>query len=336
MRIATEVSQAPVGQNATVIGFGLMWDAGDHFNSSSAYTCGKCGVACAGGEDYCSWGYESCAEVKCYSIKYSSPYLYEAMIPVVSDADCAAAYAPFAESGVTYDANAMLCTGVSQGGLDSCQGDSGGPLIMNGVQVGVVSFGVGCALPGIPGVYSEVANFDQWINSVIGATATPAPTTAAPGTPKPTAATAAPTTAAPTGAAPTGAAPTSAAPTSAAPTAAAPTTAAPSSLAPTAATAAPSAEATTTAPTASGATDAPTSGASSTSADRQADGQAQRGRGHCRRQRLRRHRRLGGAPLGRNQARQARGGPATRGCPLQRPGEQPQTRAPEQPRGRLA
>ncbi|WP_109508217.1 S1 family serine peptidase [Nocardioides speluncae] len=46
---------------------------------------------------------------------------------------------------------------------DSCQGDSGGPLfgrLANGrrVQVGIVSYGLGCAVPLFPGVYAEVNN----------------------------------------------------------------------------------------------------------------------------------------------------------------------------------
>lgn len=48
-------------------------------------------------------------------------------------------------------------------GGDSCQGDSGGPLfgtLTDGrrVQVGIVSYGLGCATPGFPGVYGEVNN----------------------------------------------------------------------------------------------------------------------------------------------------------------------------------
>jgi secreted trypsin-like serine protease len=62
----------------------------------------------------------------------------------------------------------MLCAGLPEGGQDSCQGDSGGFLgapLGNGeyVQLGVVSFGVGCARPKLFGVYTRVAKYSDWI-----------------------------------------------------------------------------------------------------------------------------------------------------------------------------
>jgi trypsin len=51
---------------------------------------------------------------------------------------------------------------------DTCQGDSGGPVVIKGsdaasdVQVGVVSFGIYCAI-GSPGVYSRVSKAYDWI-----------------------------------------------------------------------------------------------------------------------------------------------------------------------------
>ena len=58
----------------------------------------------------------------------------------------------------------MLCAGTEAGGRDACQGDSGGPLLSStNVQVGIVSFGDGCARPGVPAVYTRVSAFDGWI-----------------------------------------------------------------------------------------------------------------------------------------------------------------------------
>lgn len=64
----------------------------------------------------------------------------------------------------------MICAAVPEGGRGSCQGDSGGPLVVNtgsGVQqVGIVSWGFGCAEAGYPGVYTRVSEFKEWIDTI--------------------------------------------------------------------------------------------------------------------------------------------------------------------------
>ncbi|CAG9857958.1 unnamed protein product [Phyllotreta striolata] len=61
-----------------------------------------------------------------------------------------------------------FCAGYLQGGIDTCQGDSGGPLqglseSGNYVLVGIVSFGFRCAVPGLLGMYTDVAQYVDWI-----------------------------------------------------------------------------------------------------------------------------------------------------------------------------
>ncbi|KAH8257475.1 hypothetical protein KR038_010399, partial [Drosophila bunnanda] len=59
----------------------------------------------------------------------------------------------------------MVCAKAK--GTDSCSGDSGGPMTHNGVLVGLVSYGIGCANKNYPGVYCKVRHFIRWIQSVI-------------------------------------------------------------------------------------------------------------------------------------------------------------------------
>jgi hypothetical protein len=92
-------------------------------------------------------------------------FLQEVEVAIVSEAACSRAY-----PSMIY-ADSMLCAGVPEGGRDSCQGDSGGPLVARGAAdgpsddalVGVVSWGVGCARAGLPGVYADVARFAAWV-----------------------------------------------------------------------------------------------------------------------------------------------------------------------------
>ncbi|CAL4089166.1 unnamed protein product, partial [Meganyctiphanes norvegica] len=64
----------------------------------------------------------------------------------------------------------MLCAG-GEAGKDACKGDGGGPLVCQGRDgamqlAGLVSWGVGCGEPGVPGVYVKVNHYLQWIRSI--------------------------------------------------------------------------------------------------------------------------------------------------------------------------
>lgn len=91
----------------------------------------------------------------------TSSVLREVSVPVISNAQCRT-YQSYAK--VTDN---QICAGMPQGGRDSCQGDSGGPLYMKmgaqTLQVGLVSWGIGCARPNAPGVYTRVANYLAWL-----------------------------------------------------------------------------------------------------------------------------------------------------------------------------
>ncbi|MFF8812128.1 S1 family peptidase [Streptomyces pactum] len=90
-------------------------------------------------------------------------YLLKATVPFVDDATCKSAYSELVP-------NEEICAGYNQGGVDTCQGDSGGPMFRKDnagqwIQVGIVSWGYGCARPGYPGVYTEVSTFASAIKS---------------------------------------------------------------------------------------------------------------------------------------------------------------------------
>mmetsp|Transcript_32289 Transcript_32289/g.67892 ORF Transcript_32289/g.67892 Transcript_32289/m.67892 type:complete len:475 (+) Transcript_32289:304-1728(+) len=94
-----------------------------------------------------------------------SDVLMEVDVNVISNGECNTSK----DASSTYEgaitAN-MLCAKAD--GQDSCQGDSGGPLVdSDGVQVGVVSWGIGCASPDFPGVYAKVSRAHEWIRSTI-------------------------------------------------------------------------------------------------------------------------------------------------------------------------
>ncbi|XP_063385531.1 trypsin, alkaline C-like [Cydia fagiglandana] len=94
-------------------------------------------------------------------------------INIISQAYCSAQYAwlktqPGYQNWPDITDN-MICAGIQyHGGKDACQGDSGGPLVHRviyptDVQVGIVSWGMGCAHPDFPGVNTRVNRYTDWI-----------------------------------------------------------------------------------------------------------------------------------------------------------------------------
>ena len=101
---------------------------------------------------------------------FGSPFIPAQMksvdVVAVADDNCTT------NSLMGFQADSEICAETLLG--DSCQGDSGGPLfgsLADGrrVQVGIVSYGLGCAVPEFPGVYGEVNNAS--IHSFITSTA---------------------------------------------------------------------------------------------------------------------------------------------------------------------
>ncbi|GFR33115.1 transmembrane protease serine 11C [Trichonephila clavata] len=93
----------------------------------------------------------------------ASNELQKADVDVISREDCLDIYGRLAES--------MMCAGKLEGGTDACQGDSGGSLVQfqNGepVLIGIVSWGISCAEPKLPGVYTDVTLFNTWIKHYV-------------------------------------------------------------------------------------------------------------------------------------------------------------------------
>ncbi|XP_056641904.1 brachyurin-like isoform X1 [Diorhabda sublineata] len=85
------------------------------------------------------------------TLRYITPY-------IISNADC-----KNVDSG--YDAvilDTLMCTS-GESNRGTCSGDSGGPLAVNGIQVGIVSFGSDDCEAGKPSVFTRVTKYADWI-----------------------------------------------------------------------------------------------------------------------------------------------------------------------------
>ena len=91
--------------------------------------------------------------------------LMEVVVPVITQKKCRR-HTRYRPSEITEN---MMCAGYDEGVLDACQGDSGGPMIWRSdlddayTQIGIVSWGQGCARKGYPGVYTRLGRYVDWI-----------------------------------------------------------------------------------------------------------------------------------------------------------------------------
>lgn len=88
-------------------------------------------------------------------------------LPIISNKRCQSMYKKAGHDKLITEMD--LCAGYAKGGMDACEGDSGGPLILRRPNdnrwtlAGIVSNGVKCGEPLLPGVYTRVSKFIPWI-----------------------------------------------------------------------------------------------------------------------------------------------------------------------------
>jgi len=120
-----------------------------------------------GSIDIVGWG-TTVFDLDEFSSSEPSAQLLKAALPLVPLEVC--------NSEQQYDgalSTTEFCAAIPEGGTDTCQGDSGGPVYLSGsdeqVQLGIVSWGLGCGIPGVPGIYTDVAEFMPWISQFLTA-----------------------------------------------------------------------------------------------------------------------------------------------------------------------
>ncbi|KAI5651410.1 trypsin domain-containing protein [Phthorimaea operculella] len=109
------------------------------------------------------------------------PYLQAADLDVIDDKTCEEYLWSYHNRRWRGLEEHQFCAGQMAGGVDSCQGDSGGPFQtkiplppqvawregnMHHI-VGVTSFGISCGKKELPGIYSKVSKFLDWIEPIV-------------------------------------------------------------------------------------------------------------------------------------------------------------------------
>lgn len=88
-------------------------------------------------------------------------------VPIIPMSQCSpsSAHANFSSG--------LICAGYADIPQPSCRGDDGSPLVTlygsTHFLIGVVAWGRGCAAPGIYGVYTNMADYVEWVEGVMKA-----------------------------------------------------------------------------------------------------------------------------------------------------------------------
>ncbi|XP_021703074.1 anionic trypsin [Aedes aegypti] len=98
---------------------------------------------------HCVWGWGTAEK--------TNQRLKSAMVGILKRSICTDKMAP------EYVTQNMVCAGGQE--KDACHDDSGGPMVCNGLLVGVVSWGYGCATLHKPGVYAYIPAMWDFIAS---------------------------------------------------------------------------------------------------------------------------------------------------------------------------
>ncbi|XP_037087667.1 trypsin-1-like [Pollicipes pollicipes] len=104
-------------------------------------------------------------------LRLRADVLQSVAVPVMGPTECTAWFRDAGKRNKLREG--QLCAGFKEGGRDGCQGDSGGPLLLpeqgRATLVGVVSAGIGCGRPSLPGVYTDVSHYSDWLQTTSAA-----------------------------------------------------------------------------------------------------------------------------------------------------------------------
>ena len=111
-----------------------------------------------------------------------SDNLKQLQVPIRPRKTCVKALESVGEDPAQFT-DTMFCAGFNRKMRDTCFGDSGGPLMRKlwvdslnetrWVQIGIVSAGQGCAVPGLYGFYSHIPRMMHWLDGVMRGNHTP-------------------------------------------------------------------------------------------------------------------------------------------------------------------